>query len=628
LWLAACGPKVRAVDVAPSLSSCLMGAAVNEVQVTGLGDFPPAAGGAASATSLGSASLALPDGTRVVEVDGRGPAGLAAFGRTPPLDLAHLYGSRIAVAYGPRDGLCATGKLNFARAGHRATTLADGSVLISGGVDAEGFAVPRLELYSALDDASGAAATFRIVDLGGPTALDARAALGQAVTPLPDGGALVTGGAPSQNGKAQGIAFEGFTRHGADGKLVGAPQLLGGGPRAFHTATLISDGRVLIAGGCQQLVGGDCLSGSALDTTQIYDPTTDTFSDGPRLLHARWGHSAVSTGSGGVLLSGGLSDGGAVERLDQVFLTARHDTDLVFDAGAGGGSAAVVFTGAVALVDARAGAVDLWSNVDGSSLALPTLAPPDPAAEAVALEDGGFLVAGGNQPLVVYDGRGTPSALAPYPRQRFAAARVGDGSVLLTGGASDGTASTDAFVYLRSPVGPWVNLPTLTFDSPNEPFLPRRPDRAVVAGGRLRIRTGGSEPGLIEFALAAGMIVGDFTLDVAVGLGAAGDQAVLLLGRQPDGSATVVTVGQGAPVGVWTAGSPDASCAGVAPSAGELPVGDVAPVRVSWRRGRLTVGTPSRSFVDCRPSAPIARGSLGLGASVGTAYFDNWAITR
>jgi hypothetical protein len=620
--LSACGPNVRALDVAPSLQSCLDGRAVTEVRVTGLGDFPPGAGSVASAMPSGTTSLTLPDGTRVVEVDGAGPAGLAAFGRTPPLDLGQLYGARIAVAYGPLDGLCPTGKLNFARAGHRATSLGSGDVLISGGVDVDGFAVSRLELYSPLDDAGGAAATFRIVDLGGPTALDARAALGQAVAPLPDGGALITGGAPSRNGKADGIAYEGWTRHGPDGIKVGSAGVLGGGPRAFHTATPLPDGRVLLAGGCQQLVGGACAPGAVLGTTTIYDPASDGYTDGPTLLHPRWDHAAAPFG-GGVLISGGLDEGGAEPTLEQIGLGPGGGVS--YDAGAGGGRAAALPTGSVALVDPRApaaGAVSLFTG--DANLPLQTLGPAGAGVEVTALQDGGFLVAGGTaQPLTVFDGRGTPTALAPYPRLRFAAALVGDGSVLLSGGASDGSASSDAFVYLRSPVGPYTSLPTFTFDSPDEPFVPRRPDRAVVAGGRLRVTASAAS---VEFALAAGMIVGDFTVDVGVGLGNATDEAMILLGVQSataGASSQTLLLSPGVPI---TFGGP--GCNAVAPTSDELPLGDVAPVRVSWHQGKLTVGTPTRTWLDCALPTPIPRGGLGLGAVRGTALFDNWTITR
>jgi hypothetical protein len=66
--------------------------------------------------------------------------------------------------------------------------------------------------------------------------------------------------------------------------------------RAFtgHTATLLGDGRVLIAGG-----------DAAGNATEIFDPRTGAFADGPKLLAARTHHTATMLQSGKVLLVGG-----------------------------------------------------------------------------------------------------------------------------------------------------------------------------------------------------------------------------------------------------------------------------------------------------------------------------------
>jgi hypothetical protein len=67
--------------------------------------------------------------------------------------------------------------------------------------------------------------------------------------------------------------------------------------REFATATLLADGKVLIAGGFE----GD----STASSTDIFDPTTDTFSPGPSMSSARENAAAVALSNGTVLIAGG-----------------------------------------------------------------------------------------------------------------------------------------------------------------------------------------------------------------------------------------------------------------------------------------------------------------------------------
>jgi Kelch motif protein len=68
-------------------------------------------------------------------------------------------------------------------------------------------------------------------------------------------------------------------------------------PRAIgHSATLLSDGRVLVAGGITHPVGGSLAAGvlqPALATTEIFDPASGTFSPGPNMITARANHTAT-----------------------------------------------------------------------------------------------------------------------------------------------------------------------------------------------------------------------------------------------------------------------------------------------------------------------------------------------
>jgi hypothetical protein len=71
--------------------------------------------------------------------------------------------------------------------------------------------------------------------------------------------------------------------------------------RGNHTATLLSDGTVLIAGGFTGFPGG------GIATTEIYDPATGVFTPGPNMTDARGDHTASSLPDGRVLVAGGFT---------------------------------------------------------------------------------------------------------------------------------------------------------------------------------------------------------------------------------------------------------------------------------------------------------------------------------
>jgi len=77
--------------------------------------------------------------------------------------------------------------------------------------------------------------------------------------------------------------------------------------RAFHSATLLADGRVLVAGGCTGVAPTPekpCLAPTA--DTEIFNPATKTWTPAGKMTAPRAGHSATLLNDGRVLVIGGF----------------------------------------------------------------------------------------------------------------------------------------------------------------------------------------------------------------------------------------------------------------------------------------------------------------------------------
>ena len=124
-------------------------------------------------------------------------------------------------------------------------------------------------------------------------------------TLLPSGLVLVAGGCLTADCKTILASAELYHPHTGSWATTGSMHQ----PRAFQTATLLPDGRVLVAGG---IVGG-------CDTTlfcspisagaEIYDPRTGTWTMTGSMRQARARHTATLLPNGRVLVAGGAADG-------------------------------------------------------------------------------------------------------------------------------------------------------------------------------------------------------------------------------------------------------------------------------------------------------------------------------
>ncbi|MFI5259540.1 MAG: kelch repeat-containing protein [Candidatus Limnocylindrales bacterium] len=181
-----------------------------------------------------------------------------------------------AELYDPETGIFSpTGSLTNARYYHSATLLPDGQVLIAGGVDGGNTAElfdPKRRAFSP----TGSMATERVF---------------QSSTLLPDGRVLVAGGAQDASVEIYDPESGGFTATGSMGTF-----------RQSCTATLLPNGRVLIAGG---EIPAQSMSEITFDSAELYDPATGTFSPTGSMASYRAWDTATLLLDGRVLVAGG-----------------------------------------------------------------------------------------------------------------------------------------------------------------------------------------------------------------------------------------------------------------------------------------------------------------------------------
>ena len=180
------------------------------------------------------------------------------------------------------------GSMNVERYRHTATRLLNGKVLLVGGQTMNSI-TRSAELF---DFTTGSFSYTKDKegnrsDMSVPR--DAHTA-----TRLTDGKVLITGGLDGMGVTKTAEIYDPetgkFTRTKEDMKES----------RAFHTATLLNDGKVLLVGGYG--------NGEYLNSAEVYDPVRETFTRVSDMTEARSSHSATLLSDGSVLIAGGRNN--------------------------------------------------------------------------------------------------------------------------------------------------------------------------------------------------------------------------------------------------------------------------------------------------------------------------------
>ena len=341
-------------------------------------------------------------------------------------------------------GFTPTGSLNEARGLHTATLLPDNKVLVAYGsnsssyTDATGYVgLTSIEVY---DPGAG---TF--TEIVGD---DGAGIFGHTATLLPNEKVLLAGGfvnsvwdyGPSTSDNGAGLYDS------ATGVFSGTGNMTAN--RGGHTATLLADGKVLIAGGADQDP-----TGTGLASAELYDPSTGTFTQTGSMAVGRFLHTATLLQNGKVLVVGGAltstSDPVAsAELYDPVtssftmtgaMATAReqHTATLLADGKVliVGGTTA---TGAGDLLPTAS--VEVYDPSTGSFSVTGSMAEARSFHTATLLPSGNVLVAGGgveNSTAELYDpatGSFSNTGGMEIGRSGHTATLLPNGSVLVAGG--------------------------------------------------------------------------------------------------------------------------------------------------------------------------------------------------
>jgi len=175
--------------------------------------------------------------------------------------------------------------MSRARADGIAETLLDGRVLIAGGLDDGNAYVRCSAFFNPVSESFSSGPCFA----GAEDGLDLTTAVR-----LADGRVLIAGGWETTLGSERVATNVELFEPGGN-RFIARSMVFA---RVAHTLTLLPDGTMLVVGGMN---GGGVMNA----VTELFDPATSVFRQGPVMLVPRYQHTATLLDGGKVLIAGG-----------------------------------------------------------------------------------------------------------------------------------------------------------------------------------------------------------------------------------------------------------------------------------------------------------------------------------